>query len=64
MIPWHIHPQFNSEAPHFQRFYHMFVEGEFAALLAEVPELRQLSEKWEEGNWEVVVEKVALSSQG
>jgi SAM-dependent methyltransferase len=59
MVPWHIHPQFRADAPRFQRFYHFFGEGEFAALLADVPVLRLVSERWEEGNWEVVLEKVA-----
>jgi hypothetical protein len=58
MVEWHVHQQFNADAPRFKRFYHLFVEGEFAQLLEGAPQLRQVSERWEEGNWAVIVERI------
>ena len=57
MIPWHVHPQFNKESPHFERFYHFFVEHEMPELIENIEGFKLVSESWAEGNWECIFKK-------
>ncbi|GMT18653.1 hypothetical protein PFISCL1PPCAC_9950 [Pristionchus fissidentatus] len=42
----------------FYRYYHVFRRGEMESLLSSLPSLRVVSETFENGNWNVVVEKI------
>ena len=57
MIPWNVHPQFNKESPHFERFYHFFDEGEFASLSQNIPNFKLISDQWIKGNWHAIFQK-------
>ncbi|GMS89028.1 hypothetical protein PENTCL1PPCAC_11203, partial [Pristionchus entomophagus] len=42
----------------FYRYYHVFRRGEIDSLITSIPSLRVLSETFENGNWNVIVQKV------
>uniref|UniRef100_A0A915CZR0 tRNA (carboxymethyluridine(34)-5-O)-methyltransferase n=1 Tax=Ditylenchus dipsaci TaxID=166011 RepID=A0A915CZR0_9BILA len=54
LVPWN---DVNSSRQ-FLRYYHLFVAGELAELVAELSSCRLISNEYEEGNWAVVFEKV------
>ena len=58
IVPWHVRKDFDKKEPQFERYYHMFVEGEFKTLIDQVPGLEQISESFETGNWEVVIKRI------
>lgn len=57
IVPWHVRKDFDKNEPSFNRYYHMFIEGEFNTLIKQVEGLEQVSESWETGNWEVTVKR-------
>lgn len=58
LIPWTIRKDFNKDTPVYERYYHLFREDEFSELIAKVPELKIIEHRYEQYNYEVVVEKV------
>lgn len=58
LVPWHVRKDFDKNEPEFERFYHLFVKGEFAILISQIPELELISEKWVGGNWEVELKRI------
>ncbi|GMR41922.1 hypothetical protein PMAYCL1PPCAC_12117, partial [Pristionchus mayeri] len=42
----------------FYRYYHVFRKGEIDTLISSLPSLRVVSESFENGNWNVIVEKM------
>ncbi|KAF8357177.1 hypothetical protein PRIPAC_92172, partial [Pristionchus pacificus] len=42
----------------FYRYYHIFRRGEIESLISSIPSLRVVSENFDNGNWNVIVEKI------
>jgi ubiquinone/menaquinone biosynthesis C-methylase UbiE len=57
IVPWRVRKDFDKSEPSFNRYYHLFVEGEFKTLISQVEGLEYVSESYETGNWEVTVKR-------
>jgi ubiquinone/menaquinone biosynthesis C-methylase UbiE len=52
MVPWTVDARFTDDpAPKYERFYHLFAQGEFRQLADGVGALELLDETWEADNW-------------
>jgi ubiquinone/menaquinone biosynthesis C-methylase UbiE len=56
IVPWQM--RIGKEfGPTYQRFYHLFVKGEFEELAASCPNCRVITTYYESGNWGIILEK-------
>lgn len=58
MVPWKVKKEFDEKQTNYDRYYHFFAEGEFAELVAQVPNLKFIKQVWEAGNYDIIVEKI------
>lgn len=63
MVPWTVDSRFSEEPGEetkLERFYHLFVQGEFQQLVEGVPELELIEETWEADNWNALFKRREL----
>ena len=58
LVSWTVDRRFGESGKKIDRFYHLFVQGEFGELAKEVKSLVLVSEEYENDNWECVFKKV------
>lgn len=58
LVPWTVDRRFGESGKKLDRFYHLFVKGEFAELAKNVDSLELVSEEYENDNWMCVFKKV------
>lgn len=63
LVPWTVDRRFGESGKKIDRFYHLFVKGEFAELAKDVKSLVLVSEEYENDNWMCVFKKVREESQ-
>lgn len=63
LVPWTVDRRFGEAGKKLDRYYHLFVKGEFAELAQAIPSLELVSEDYENDNWMVVFKKIEIGEK-